>query len=627
MSHSGSGSRRELLVLSLGALGIVYGDIGTSPLYAVREAFHGPFAIAATPGNVLGVMSLVIWVMTLIIVVKYLTLLLRADHQGQGGILALLTMLTGDVRSVGRHRAVFIVLGLFGAALLYGDGIITPAISVLSAVEGLAVAAPSLESLVVPVTVAILLVLFAAQRRGTGPIGVVFGPLILVWMVVIALLGIRGIATEPGVLAAFNPVHAVRFFLANGKEGFLILSAVVLVVTGGEALYADLGHFGRRPIRLSWFTVAFPALILNYLGQGAFLLRNPDATFNPFYELAPQWARFPLVLLATAATVVASQALISACFSLTQQLVNLGYMPRVEIIHTSARFEGQIYVPTINTFLMLSCITLVLFFRSSSSLAAAYGLSVTGTMAVTTVLFYFVARSRWNWSALHAGAWAGCFLAIELALLGANLVKILHGGWVPLAVGAALYLLMSTWRKGRLLVIESFRDAVLDMEPFLAEVAARNPPRVPGTAVFMTREQKGVPPVLLHHLKHNEVLHQNVILLSVVAERVPEVSLESQIEVIDLGTGVYRMILRHGFMSAPNITQALSAIKLGDQPINLARTSFYFGRETILPTGRGRMARWRKKLFAIMSRNATPATAFFGVPPNRVVELGTQVAL
>jgi KUP system potassium uptake protein len=333
------------------------------------------------------------------------------------------------------------------------------------------------------------------------------------------------------------------------------------------------------------------------------------------------------VLLATAATVVASQALISACFSLTQQLVNLGYMPRVQIVHTSARFEGQIYVPTINTFLMLSCITLVLSFRGSSALAAAYGLSVTGTMAVTTILFYFVARSRWNWSALHAGAWAGCFLAIELALLSANLVKITHGGWVPLAVGAALYVLMSTWRKGRLLVIESFRDAVLDMEPFLAEVVARDPPRVPGTAVFMTREQKGVPPVLLHHLKHNEVLHQQVILLSVVAERVPEVPPERRVEVTDLGLGVYRIFLRHGFMSAPNITQALSAIKLADQPINLARTSFYFGRETILPTGRGRMARWRKKLFAIMSRNATPATAFFGIPPNRVVELGTQVAL
>ncbi len=626
MSHSGTGGRRELALLSLGALGIVYGDIGTSPLYAVREAFYGPFAIAINDVNVLGVISLMLWTIVVLVVVKYLGLLLRADHQGQGGILALLTLLT-DSRASGRRRAAFIVLGLVGASLLYGDGMITPAISVLSAVEGLTIAAPGLSQLVVPLTVGILLVLFAAQKRGAGSIGFVFGPVILVWMVVLALLGVRGILAEPRVLAALNPIHALRFFLENGPTGFLVLSAVVLAVTGGEALYADLGHFGRLPIRLSWFTVAFPALVLNYLGQGALLLQTPADAIHPFYELAPSWGRFPLVLLATAATVVASQALISASFSLTKQLVNLGYIPRVEIVHTSDRYEGQIYVPRINTLLMLTCVTLVLAFRSSSALAAAYGLSVTGSMAVTTILFYFVARTHWQWSRLRAGLVAGCFLIIELALLSANVVKIVHGGWVPLAVGGVLYVLMSTWRKGRLLLRETFRDSILDMEPFLAEVANRNPPRVPGTAVFMTREQKGVPPVLLHHLKHNEVLHQQVVLLSVVAERVPDVPPDQRVEVVELGSGLYRMVLRHGFMSAPNVTQSLAETKLGDHSINLARTSFYFGRETILPTGRGRMARWRKRLFGVMARNASSATEYFGIPPNRVVELGTQVAL
>lgn len=627
MSHQPNGGRRELLLLSLGALGVVYGDIGTSPLYAIKEAFYGHFAIPINQTNVLGVLSLVIWLMISIVVVKYLTFLLRADHQGQGGIVALLTLLTGEGASSGRRRTILVALGLVGSALLYGDGVITPAVSVLSAVEGLSVAAPGLERLIVPLTVVILLALFATQHRGTASIGVVFGPIILVWMAVIGALGLRSIVAHPQILSAVNPLHAVEFFAANRLMGFLVLSAVVLAVTGGEALYADLAHFGKRPIRLSWYCVAFPALLLNYLGQGALLLTQPDEAVNPFYELAPEWAQFPLVLLATAATVVASQALISASFSLTQQLVNLGYMPRLRIIHTSATQEGQIFVPKINAALMVACIALVLSFKSSSALAAAYGLSVTGTMAVTTILFYFVARLLWGWSGLFAGLLCGAFLIIELSLFGANIPKILHGGWVPLVIGGCLFVLMSTWRKGRILLTETFKGSTLEMEPFLAEIATRKPPRVPGTAIFFTKEREGVPPVLLHHLKHNEVLHQRVVLLSVVPERVPDVPRGREVETTALGQGIYRMILRHGFVEAPNVTRALATMMLDDQPVNLARTTFYFGRETILPTGRGKMARWRKRLFGLMARNANPATAYYGLPPNRIVELGTQVAL
>ncbi len=620
-------SGRQFLGLGLGALGVVYGDIGTSPLYAVREAFHGAFGITATPGNVLGVLSLMIWALILIVMVKYLTILLRADHQGQGGILALLTLLSSAIDGSKKRRAVLVALGLFGASLLYGDGVITPAISVLSAVEGLAVAEPALGRLVVPLTVGILIALFLVQKRGTGKIGAAFGPIILVWFVSIACLGVRGLAHEPGVLRAFNPWHAFSFLRENGSTGFFILSAVVLVVTGGEALYADLGHFGRRPIQWSWYTIALPALLLNYLGQGALLLAHPEASHNPFYELAPGWAEFPLVLLATAATVVASQALISASFSLTQQLVNLGYLPRVQIVHTSAQLEGQIYVPIINSVLMVACVVLVLAFRASTDLAAAYGLSVTGTMAVTSVLFYFVARYVWHWGVLRAGGLSGLFLAAELALFGANVPKLIHGGWFPLVVAASLYTLMSTWYKGRQLLSESFQDSILDIEPFVAEIAGHQPTRVPGTAVFMTRQSEGVPQVLLHHLKHNEVLHQQVVLLSVEAEKVPWVPSDKRVEVQELGQGLFRMIIRSGFMESPDVSRALSENPIGGRAYNAARTSFYFGRETILSTGRGRMARWRKRLFGLMSRNARPATAFFGIPPNRVVELGSQIAL
>jgi KUP system potassium uptake protein len=625
---AGTRRRRDVAALTLAAIGVVYGNIGTSPLYAMREAFHGTFAVPASPANVLGVLSLMIWALALVIALKYLVVLLRADHQGQGGIIALLTILLRDGRRPRRLLAWITTVSLFGAALLYGDGVITPAMSVLSAVEGLEVSAPALRRLVIPLTLAILVALFSVQSRGTGRIGAVFGPVILLWFTAIGAAGVWGIVQEPGVLRAFDPTLAVRFFAANGGMGFVVLSAVVLVVTGGEALYADLGHFGRRPIRLAGFAVALPALVLNYLGQGALLLGRPDAARSPFYELVPAWARNPMVLLATAATVVASQALITACYSLTQQLVHLGYIPRVRIVHTSHRVEGQIYVPQVNSFLAVACVVLVLVFRDSSRMAAAYGLAVVGTMLVTTVLFYFVARQRWQWSRLGAGSLAGCFALMESALLGANVLKLAHGAWIPLVVGAALYTLMSTWRRGRDLLVASLAsEAPLPAESLVADLAASKLHRVAGTAVFMTRQAHGLPQVLLHHLKHNRVLHERVILLTVEPVPTPEVAEERRLEVRDLGEGLHRVVLRHGFMEPPRIAAALSGKQVGGLPVELPRTSFYLGRETILPSGTGGMARWRKRLFGVMSRNAETATFFFGLPPNRVVELGTQVAL
>jgi KUP system potassium uptake protein len=619
---------RVNLALALGALGVVYGDIGTSPLYAMREAFHGPFAMAIVPENILGVLSLMIWALILVVAIKYLTVSLLADHEGQGGLLALLTILMTTGGSSRRLLAFAGTLALCGAALLYGDGIITPSLSVLSAIEGLEVSAPSLSPLVVPLTLAILVALFAVQSHGTGRIGSVFGPIVLVWFVSIGLLGLRGVLADPAVLQAFNPIWAVRFFANNGGHGFFVLSAVVLVVTGGEALYADLGHFGRRPIRTAGFFVAIPALLLNYLGQGALLLGNPESAHNPFFELVPGWGRNVMVLVATAATVVASQALITASFSLTQQLVNLGYLPRVRIVHLSHAIQGQIYVPAVNGILMVGCLVLVVVFRESSMLAAAYGLAVVGTMLVTTILFFFVARRHWRWPTFAAAAVAGSFLLIETALLGANVLKIAHGAWIPLVSGAVLYTVMSTWYRGRKLLADSLDTGTLvPAETLVRDLASGKLHRVPGTAVFMTRRQEGLPQVLLHHIKHNRVLHERVILLSVEPLAVPVARADRRVEIEDLGSGLFRFVVRHGFMEGPEIEAALARHALGGEPVEMSRTSFYLGRETILPSGPGRMARWRKRLFGLMSRNAETAMLYFGLPPNRVVELGTQVAL
>ncbi|HWP35208.1 MAG TPA: potassium transporter Kup [Thermodesulfobacteriota bacterium] len=612
----------------IAALGVVYGDIGTSPLYAVREAFQGPHGVAPTGANVLGVLSLVFWSLVLVVSVKYLVLLLRADNRGEGGIFALLALVppAADPRAA-RLRRLAIPLGLFGAALLYGDGIITPAISVLSAVEGLAIAAPAAGPAVVPVTVAILLLLFLAQRRGTGGIGRVFGPIMLLWFAAIGGLGARALAREPAVVAAVNPLHAVRFFAEHGAAGFAVLGAVVLVVTGSEALYADLGHFGRRPIRIGWFAVVLPALLLSYFGQGAWLLAHPQATQNPFYALVPTPLLYPMVLLATLATIIASQALISGAFSLTHQAVQLGYWPRVTVVHTSAETEGQIYIPEVNYALMVACVGLVLAFRESSGLAAAYGLAVTGTMTITSLLYTVVLTETRAWPLWRALAVVGPFLTIDLAYLGATLLKFADGGWIPLLVAAGLYTMMTTWREGRAELARRIGRVTLPIDMLLDDLVQRRPHRVPGTAVFLSPNPAGVPVALLHHLKHNQVLHEQVVLLSILAPDVPRVPPAERVTTEALGLGFFRVVARYGFMESPHIHDILRDCRRRGLVADPSRTTFYVSRETLLTTGRSRMARWRKALFAFLARNARPATAYFRLPPGRVVELGMQIEL
>jgi KUP system potassium uptake protein len=618
---------RYLLVLSLAALGVVYGDIGTSPLYAIRECFYGPHAVAPTPENILGVLSLIFWSLILVISLKYLVFILKADNQGEGGILAL-TALVSPARAEARGgRLLLILMGLFGAALLYGDGMITPAISVLSAVEGLEIITPVFSPYVIPLTVVILVALFLCQHRGTAGVGVIFGPVTLVWFVVLALLGISQIVQHPVVLLAVSPHYAMEFFLRNGWAGFLVLGAVFLVVTGGEALYADMGHFGTRPIRLAWFVMVLPALLLNYFGQGALLLARPETAQNPFYLMAPSWALIPLVVLSTAATVIASQAVISGAFSLSMQAVQLGYSPRLDIEHTSARERGQIYLPAINWLLMVCCIGLVIGFRSSSNLAAAYGIAVTTTMVVTTCLFFFVIRDRWRWSLPLAVLLCGGFLLFDLAYFGANIAKIAHGGWFPLTVAAVVFTLMSTWKRGRRILAAQMKAGALPLEDFLAGIQVSPPQRVPGTAVFMSGNLRVIPSALLHNLKHNKVLHQRLVILSVVTEEIPHVPTPRRVTLEAVGEGMYHLVLRYGFMEEPNIPEALAGVELDGWKFNMMETTFFLGRETLIPSEKPGMALWREKLFMVMSRNARTATAFFGLPPNRVIELGVQIEI
>jgi KUP system potassium uptake protein len=617
---------RYLGLLSLGAVGVVYGDLGTSPLYALRECFHGEHGIPATPANVLGVLSLVFWSLAFVISLKYLGFVMRAGNRGEGGILALMSLLTPPEGNRRGGRWALVLMGLFGAALLYGDGMITPAISVLSAVEGLAIATPVFSHFVEPLTVLILVALFLFQSRGTGGIGAVFGPVMTVWFLTIAALGAWRMFQEPAILAAVNPMHAVSFFVENRGRGFLVLGAVFLVMTGGEVLYADMGHFGTRPIRLVWFTFVLPALLLNYFGQGALLLRDPSAVVNPFYRLGPPWALYPMVAIATAATVIASQAVISGAFSLTRQAVQLGYSPRLKIDHTSAREIGQIYVPTVNWILMLASIGLVLGFKSSSNLAAAYGLAVTTTMAITTVLLVVVARELWKWNPWKAGL-LSLFLVADISFLGANLLKVVHGGWFPLLIGIGVLTLMTTWRRGREILSRRLAQDTLPIELFQPDTGQHPPVRVPGTAVFLSRSADGVPPALLHNLKHNHVLHERVIFLTVLTEGVPHVSARERVEVSPLGSGMYRVVLHFGFMEDPSIPAALARVKAPGLEVDEARTTYFLGHETIFASPRPGMAMWRESLFAFMSRNARSASLFFGLPPGRVVELGSQIEI
>jgi KUP system potassium uptake protein len=625
--HHAPATGKRLAFLTLAALGVVYGDIGTSPLYALRECFKADYGIHPTPGNIIGVLSLILWTLILVVSVKYIVFILRADNRGEGGILSLLALLLQQKRRANDQprRFVLITLGLFGAALLCGEGIITPAISVLSAVEGLEVGAPALVHLVVPVTVLILLGLFMAQRFGTARVGGAFGPIMLVWFVTIAALGVRAIAQRPDVLLAINPWHGVRFFVEHGVAGFLTLGAVVLCITGCEALYADMGHFGKRPIRIAWFAVALPALMLNYFGQGALLLREPAAAVSPFYLLAPAAFQWPLLVIATAAAIVASQALISGAFSLMQQSIQLGFSPRMQIVHTSEKVAGQIYIPEINKALMVGCLLLVVTFRSSSALSAAYGIAVTGAMTITSVLFAVVARARWHWPRARVGALLALFLLMDLSFLGANVVKLKHGGWVPLVLAIGIYTLMSTWKRGRAELGALQESIAMPLDTFLQSIGRNPPVRVKGTAVFMTSSPEGVPVVLLHHLKHNKMLHETVVLLSVQTRGIPEVGRDHQVTFEPMGQGFYRVIANYGFMQSPNVPEVLAAAAARGVAIPPMDTSYYLGRERLVLTGRAKMSGWRKKLFALMSRNARSATEFFQIPPNRVVELGAQI--
>lgn len=617
---------RYVTSLSLAALGIVYGDIGTSPLYALRESFMPEHGVSPTADNVLGVLSMIVWALVLVISIKYLVYIVRADNRGEGGILALTSLIT-PTHAMRRGRWGLIVLGLFGTALLYGDGMITPAISVLSAVEGLGIVTPAFAPFVEPITIAILALLFLVQKRGTGSVGRIFGPLTLVWFFTLAALGLWHIAQEPGVLVAMSPTYALRFFAANGWHAILVMGSVFLVVTGGEALYADMGHFGRRPIRYAWFVVVLPALLLNYFGQGALVMRDPTAIANPFYSMAPSWALLPVVIIATIATVIASQALISGAFSLTLQAVQLGYCPRVRIDHTSANERGQIYVPAVNWALMVCCIGLVLGFKTSTALAAAYGVAVTTTMTITTILFYFVARERWAWSRPVALAVAGVFLIIDVAFLGANLLKIPHGGWFPLVVGAVVFTLLATWKRGRQILSKRLRENAPDRASFLEGLMAHPPHRVPGTAVFMYGSAQQAPPALLHNLKHNRVLHERVVFLIVRTDEVPFVAEHERVAVSALNHGMWQVDLRYGFMEDVDIPAALATIRQEGLAFKPMETTYFLGRETVIASGHPGMALWRERLFALMSRNAQTATAFFRLPPNRVVELGAQVEI
>ena len=619
--------RNRTLGLAIGSLGVVYGDIGTSPLYTIRECFHGKHAIALTPENLFGVMALIFWSMTIVVSVKYISFILRADNHGEGGIFALLGLVSAQGEKMSpRVRAVAIGAGILGAGLLCGEGIITPAISVLSAVEGLEVATKAASPFILPITCLILFLLFMFQHRGTADIGRLFGPIMTVWFLAIAVLGLAAVARAPQILNAVNPIHAYHFFATNKFHSVVVFGSVVLCLTGCEALYADLGHFGKRAIRASWLGLVFPALLCNYFGQTALLLVNPELAFNPFYGLVPPFLLYPMVALATVATVIASQALISGVFSLTQQAIDLGYCPRFLVVHTSREVRGQIYVPAVNYTLMVACLGVVIAFRESSGLAGAYGISVTGTMNITSTLFFLLATRSWGWPVWKAAPLVILFLIFDSSYFLANLLKIMDGGWFTLFIAALITLFLTTWRRGR---SELYRKigTRLPMKVFLEDLARHDIPRVKGTAVFLSVNPEGTSPVLLHHLKHTKVLHERVILLSMKTANRPSVKASERVEVEDLGQGFFSVVAHNGFMQRPDVPEIMKMAARHGLQVNPAETTFYLGRVTLFTHGNSKMMLWRKTLFAFMARAAGSPTAYFNLPADRVVELGAQVQL
>jgi KUP system potassium uptake protein len=621
-------SDKRLPALVLGALGVVFGDIGTSPLYAMRECFNGMHAVNPTLPNIYGVVSLIFWTMVIVVALKYVMFIMRADNRGEGGILALMALNFQRLRPDSRRRKAVAILAIIGATMFYGDGMITPAISVLSAVEGLNVAAPMLKDYIIPITITVLVLLFMVQARGTAKMGALFGPVMTAWFIVLGVLGVINIIKEPHILYALDPAYAIRFFLIHKWHGVIVLGAVFLVTTGGEALYADMGHFGRKPLRVAWFGLVMPGLMLNYLGQGALLLVDPENRVNPFYLMAPSWALYPLVIMATFSTIIASQAVISGVYSITRQAVQLGYLPRLQIIHTSSEEIGQIYIPFANWALFFAVIGLVVGFGTSSNLAAAYGIAVSVTMVITTILAFVAVRGLWGKS-----WWLGTivilfFFVIDMAFFVANGMKITHGGWFPLVIGALLYLVMVTWRQGRELLERRRRRDELPMDIFMASIVkSTSTIRVPGTAVFLTSNQDGVPHTLLHNLKHNKVLHERVILLTMKTEEIPRVAERDRLDVVSMEHNVFRIVARYGFTEDPNLPRVLERCKEFGLVFDMMDTTFFLGRETLIPTRKPGMALWREKLFVSMSRNAWRAMDFFRIPTNRVVELGTQTEI
>lgn len=615
-----------MAALTLGALGVVYGDIGTSPLYALKEVFHAGH-VPMSAANVLGVLSLIFWTITVIVSLKYVVLILRADNQGEGGLIAMLALATRAVADRPRLRRALLVVGMFGTAIFYGDGVITPAISVLSAVEGLEVAAPALHDWVVPVTLLVLTGLFSVQRLGTGGIGRAFGPITLVWFIVLVALGVPQIAHHPEILAALNPVHAMAFILAQPAIAFFALGAVVLVVTGGEALYADLGHFGKRPIRLAWFVIVLPALVVNYFGQGALLLSTPEAIQNPFYLMAPSWFRWPLVILATAATVIASQALITAAFSVTRQAIQMGLLPRMRVLHTSVRETGQIYVPAVNWGLFIFIVLAVVLFRSATNLASAYGIAVTLDMTITTVMTFFVIRHGWKYPLPLCLAATGLFFAVDVMFFASNALKLFAGGWFPLVIGLAMFTLMLTWAQGRKRMAERLREDAIGLEDFLKAVFVSPPLRVPGTAVFLSAEAGIAPNALLHNLKHNKVLHEFNLFVTVRHHEVPWIGFSERAQMRSLGRDCWQVTLNFGFKNDPDVPKALKMLEAQGVPLPDMDTSYFLSRDTVAPSLGVGMSMWRQKLFATLHRNAAAAADFLYLPANRVVELGTKLEI